>query len=138
VAGVDRLEAAQEARSEAEERPKTATGSVSTFPAQPADRPGGPTLRNHVPGLHANLEIRGSERIALIGPNSAGKSTLLHAITVENLPLVPYRLLPQRLYLLRDDLSVVQNLALLALSADDTQHRARLAPRARCAGHEGS
>lgn len=79
-------------------------------------------------GLHADLEIRGSERIALIGPNSAGKSTLLHAITVENLPLVPYRLLPQRLYLLRDDLSVVQNLALLALSADNTQHRARLAP----------
>jgi ATPase subunit of ABC transporter with duplicated ATPase domains len=42
-------------------------------------------------------------------------------------PLVPYRLLPQRLDLLQDELSVVENLALLAPSAENQERRARLA-----------
>ena len=86
-------------------------------------------LEDHVlrTGVHVDLEIRGPERIALIGPNGAGKSTLLHAITEEQLPRVPYRLLPQRLDLLRDELSVVENLALLAPSAENQERRARLA-----------
>jgi ATPase subunit of ABC transporter with duplicated ATPase domains len=104
-------------------------------------------------GLHADLEIRGPERIALVGPNGAGKSTLLHAIAGQTTgtgeagfaagagagmgrvgdradgaePLVPYRLLPQRLDLLQDELSVVENLALLAPSAENQERRARLA-----------
>jgi ATPase subunit of ABC transporter with duplicated ATPase domains len=78
-------------------------------------------------GLHATVEIRGPERIALVGPNGAGKSTLLHAITSENLPLVPSRLLPQRLDLLADNLSIADNLAILAPGTDNNDRRARLA-----------
>ena len=85
-------------------------------------------------GQQVSLEIRGPERIALVGPNGVGKSTLLHTIagelapttgTVE--PAVPWRLLPQRLDLLDDDLSVVQNLARFAPAADNNTRRARLA-----------
>lgn len=126
----DRLDAASEALAEAEEKvhdddkirvdlPKT------TVPA------GRIVLRleDHVlrTGLRANLEIRGPERIALTGPNGSGKSTLLHAVTASGLPLVPFRLLPQRLDLLDDSLSVVENLALLAPSAENQDRRARLA-----------
>jgi ATPase subunit of ABC transporter with duplicated ATPase domains len=78
-------------------------------------------------GLHADLEIRGPERIALTGPNGAGKSTLLHAIAADDKPLVPWRLLPQRLDLLQDSLSVVENLALLAPSTENQYRRSRLA-----------
>jgi ATPase subunit of ABC transporter with duplicated ATPase domains len=78
-------------------------------------------------GLHADLEIRGPERIALTGPNGAGKSTLLHAIASDDKPLVPWRLLPQRLDLLEDSLSVVENLALLAPSTENQYRRSRLA-----------
>jgi ATPase subunit of ABC transporter with duplicated ATPase domains len=78
-------------------------------------------------GQVCDLEIRGPERIALVGANGAGKSTLLHAIADADRPLVPWRLLPQRLDLLRDELSVVQNLALFAPDADNNERRARLA-----------
>ncbi|HEU4947384.1 MAG TPA: ABC-F family ATP-binding cassette domain-containing protein [Kribbella sp.] len=78
-------------------------------------------------GQEIDLEIRGPERIALVGANGAGKSTLLHAIATSAAPAVPWRLLPQRLDLLRDDLSVGQNLALLAPGADNNERRARLA-----------
>jgi ATPase subunit of ABC transporter with duplicated ATPase domains len=126
----DRLESAQDALADAEEKvhdddkirvdlPKT------TVPA------GRIVLRleDYVlrTGLHADLEIRGPERIALTGPNGAGKSTLLHALTADELPLVPWRLLPQRLDLLQDSLSVVENLALLAPSVENQDRRARLA-----------
>jgi ATPase subunit of ABC transporter with duplicated ATPase domains len=85
-------------------------------------------------GPVGDLEVRGPERIALVGSNGAGKSTLLHTIagdvspiggTVE--PLVPWRLLPQRLDLLDDDLSVVDNVAAFAPDADNNTRRARLA-----------
>ncbi len=126
----ERLDAAAEALAEAEERvhdddkirvdlPKT------TVPA------GRIVLRleDYVlrTGLHADLEIRGPERIALTGANGSGKSTLLHAVTSSGLPLVPSRLLPQRLDLLDDSLSVVENLALLAPSAENQDRRSRLA-----------
>ncbi|WP_020389453.1 ABC-F family ATP-binding cassette domain-containing protein [Kribbella catacumbae] len=126
----DRLDAAQEALADAEEKvhdddkirvdlPKT------TVPAGRVVM----RLEDYVlrTGLHADLEIRGPERIALTGPNGAGKSTLLHALTADELPLVPWRLLPQRLDLLQESLSVVENLALLAPSAENQDRRARLA-----------
>jgi ATPase subunit of ABC transporter with duplicated ATPase domains len=126
----DRLDAAQEALAEAEEKvhdddrirvdlPKT-TVPAGKIVLRMEDY----VLRT---GLRADLEIRGPERIALTGPNGAGKSTLLHAIAADDLPLVPWRLLPQRLDLLQESLSVVENLAILAPSAQNQDRRARLA-----------
>ncbi|TDO52295.1 ATPase subunit of ABC transporter with duplicated ATPase domains [Kribbella sp. VKM Ac-2527] len=126
----ERLEAAQDALADAEERVHDDDTIRVDLPK--TEVPAGRVvlkLEDLVlrTGLHVDLEIRGPERIALIGPNGAGKSTLLHAITEEELPRVPYRLLPQRLDLLRDELSVVENLALLAPSAENQERRARLA-----------
>jgi ATPase subunit of ABC transporter with duplicated ATPase domains len=86
-------------------------------------------LEDHVlrTGAHVELEIRGPERIALTGPNGAGKTTLLESVTGGGLPAVPFRLLPQRLDLLQDDLSIVDNLALLAPSTENQERRSRLA-----------
>ncbi|MEU9048051.1 MULTISPECIES: ABC-F family ATP-binding cassette domain-containing protein [unclassified Kitasatospora] len=85
-------------------------------------------------GGTADLDLRGPERIALVGRNGAGKSTLLRAIAGELAPLegeittpVPLRHLPQRLDLLDDELSVVQNVKLFAPAAGDNAIRARLA-----------
>ncbi|TWD74969.1 ATPase subunit of ABC transporter with duplicated ATPase domains [Kribbella amoyensis] len=126
----ERLDAAQEALADAEERVHDDDAIRVDLPrtAVPAGRVV-LRLEDHVlrTGLPVTLEIRGPERIALTGPNGAGKSTLLHAIAGESLPLVPYRLLPQRLDLLRDDLSIAENLALLAPSTDNNDRRARLA-----------
>ncbi|MFE7189927.1 ABC-F family ATP-binding cassette domain-containing protein [Kitasatospora sp. NPDC057541] len=85
-------------------------------------------------GITADLDLRGPERIALIGRNGAGKSTLLRTIAGELAPLegevvtpVPLRHLPQRLDLLDDGLSVVGNVKLFAPGAGDNAVRARLA-----------
>ncbi|WBQ07239.1 ABC-F family ATP-binding cassette domain-containing protein [Kribbella sp. CA-293567] len=126
----DRLDAAQEALTDAEEKVHDDDKIRVDLPktAVPAGRIV-LRLEDYVlrTGLHADLEIRGPERIALTGPNGAGKSTLLHALTGDDLPLVPWRLLPQRLDLLRDSLSVVENLALLAPGVENQDRRARLA-----------
>ncbi|MEY9965832.1 ATPase subunit of ABC transporter with duplicated ATPase domains [Streptacidiphilus sp. MAP12-16] len=86
------------------------------------------------PGTSLTLELRGPERIALVGGNGAGKTTLLRTITGELpplggevLPFVPLRYLPQRLDVLDDGLSVVGNVARLAPAAGDNAIRARLA-----------
>jgi ATPase subunit of ABC transporter with duplicated ATPase domains len=126
----ERLESAQEALSEAEslvhdddtirvDLPKTAVPAGRIVLR----------LEDHVlrTGAHVELEIRGPERIALTGPNGAGKTTLLESVTGGELPAVPFRLLPQRLDLLRDDLSIVDNLALLAPSTENQERRSRLA-----------
>ncbi|MER7704613.1 ABC-F family ATP-binding cassette domain-containing protein [Kitasatospora sp. NPDC097605] len=85
-------------------------------------------------GITADLDLRGPERIALVGRNGAGKSTLLRAIAGELPPLrgevvtpVPLRHLPQRLDLLDDKLTVVGNVKLFAPGAGDNAVRARLA-----------
>ncbi|MFE2176514.1 ABC-F family ATP-binding cassette domain-containing protein [Kitasatospora sp. NPDC059462] len=85
-------------------------------------------------GITAHLDLRGPERIALVGRNGAGKSTLLRTIAGELAPLegevttpVPLRHLPQRLDLLDDKLTVVGNVKLFAPGTGDNAVRARLA-----------
>jgi ATPase subunit of ABC transporter with duplicated ATPase domains len=127
---LDRLETAQEALTEAEalvhddDRIRIDLPETVVPAGRVVLRLDGFTLRT---GQVCDLEIRGPERIALVGANGAGKSTLLHAIAETGLPLVPWRLLPQRLDLLADDLTVAENLAVFAPQADNNLRRARLA-----------
>ncbi|MFI7612782.1 ABC-F family ATP-binding cassette domain-containing protein [Nonomuraea terrae] len=96
--------------------------TVLTLPLEPGEVPA------EEPGLKVleTLVIRGPERIALLGPNGSGKTTLLKRI-VEQGAHVPVRYLPQRLDLLDDRLSVVDNVRALAPSAPVNEVRARLA-----------
>ena len=126
----ERLESAQGALADAESMVHD-DDTIRVDLPKTAVPPGRVVLRleDHVlrTGAHVDLEIRGPERIALTGPNGAGKTTLLQAITGGGLPVVPFRYLPQRLDLLRDDLSIVDNLALLAPSTENQERRSRLA-----------
>ncbi|MFE4368318.1 ATP-binding cassette domain-containing protein [Streptomyces sp. NPDC056835] len=81
-----------------------------------------------------NLQVHGPERIALVGRNGAGKTTVLRTLTGELAPLsgeartfVPLRFLPQRLDVLDDELSVAANVARLAPGVTDNHIRAQLA-----------
>ncbi|MFF3545370.1 ABC-F family ATP-binding cassette domain-containing protein [Streptomyces platensis] len=85
-------------------------------------------------GVHANLELRGPERIALTGHNGSGKTTLLRTVAGEIPPEsgtaethVPYRFLPQRLEVLDPALTVAENVARFAPDATNNRIRARLA-----------
>ncbi|MEU6195756.1 ABC-F family ATP-binding cassette domain-containing protein [Streptomyces sp. NPDC047061] len=80
------------------------------------------------------LDLRGPERIALIGRNGAGKTTLLRTIAGELAPVageahahVPLRFLPQRLDVLDPELTVAENVARFAPDAGNNRIRARLA-----------
>ncbi len=82
----------------------------------------------------ADLILRGPERIALTGPNGAGKTTLLRAIaglaerpglTVRRGAVTGY--LPQRLDILDDERSVVDNVRAAAPAASVNEVRASLA-----------
>ncbi|MEU7026180.1 ABC-F family ATP-binding cassette domain-containing protein [Streptomyces sp. NPDC046275] len=84
--------------------------------------------------VEGGFELRGPERVALLGRNGAGKTTLLRALAGELAPVagevgvhVPLRFLPQRLDVLDDGLSVVQNVARFAPRATPNEIRARLA-----------
>ncbi|MEW2612134.1 ABC-F family ATP-binding cassette domain-containing protein [Streptomyces sp. NPDC047880] len=84
--------------------------------------------------VKGGLELRGPERVALIGRNGAGKTTLLRTITGELAPEagevvahVPLRFLPQRLDVLDGELSVAENVARYAPDATNNRVRARLA-----------
>ncbi|MGW2230934.1 ABC-F family ATP-binding cassette domain-containing protein [Streptomyces formicae] len=84
--------------------------------------------------VKGEFELRGPERIALIGRNGAGKTTLLRtiagelpAVSGEALPHVPMRFLPQRLDVLDDELTVVENVRAYAPDATNNRVRARLA-----------
>jgi ATPase subunit of ABC transporter with duplicated ATPase domains len=86
------------------------------------------------PGVLAEFIVRGPERIALVGPNGAGKTTLLRAITgLAGRAGVDVRLdavvgyLPQRLDILDDSLSVVDNVRAAAPAASVNEVRASLA-----------
>ncbi|MFJ2715448.1 ABC-F family ATP-binding cassette domain-containing protein [Streptomyces sp. NPDC087437] len=84
--------------------------------------------------VDGGLDLRGPERVALIGRNGAGKTTLLRTVAGELPPLsgevtahVPARFLPQRLDILDGELSVAENVARLAPGATNNRIRARLA-----------
>ncbi|MFD8703835.1 ABC-F family ATP-binding cassette domain-containing protein [Kitasatospora sp. NPDC059648] len=125
-----RVTAAEEAvRDDAEIRvdlPRTAVpAGRGVLTLQKVRLPGGATV---------DLDLRGPERIALVGRNGSGKTTLLRTIAGELAPLegmvttqVPLRHLPQRLDLLDDELTVAENVKLFAPGAGDNAVRARLA-----------
>jgi ATPase subunit of ABC transporter with duplicated ATPase domains len=140
----DRLEEAEQAvRDDAEIRvdlPATAVPAGRTVltltglsgphwhPAPPAPRTA------PAPSALTELIVRGPERIALTGPNGAGKTTLLRAIAgLAPRPGVGVRLgavvgyLPQRLDILDDSLSVVDNVRAAAPAASVNEVRASLA-----------
>ncbi|MBZ4321333.1 ABC-F family ATP-binding cassette domain-containing protein [Streptomyces huiliensis] len=84
--------------------------------------------------VDGEFELRGPERIALVGRNGAGKTTLLRTVageldadSGEATAHVPLRFLPQRLDVLDDELTVVENVARFAPEATPNEIRARLA-----------
>ncbi|MFD3735073.1 ABC-F family ATP-binding cassette domain-containing protein [Streptomyces sp. NPDC058632] len=84
--------------------------------------------------VEGGFELRGPERVALIGRNGTGKTTLLRTVAGELPPVsgqavaqVPLRFLPQRLDVLDGGLSVAENVARFAPDATDNRIRARLA-----------
>ncbi|RDG39610.1 ABC transporter ATP-binding protein [Streptomyces corynorhini] len=88
----------------------------------------------HGAEVRGELAVHGPERIALVGRNGAGKTTLLRTVAGELAPVsgealarVPLRFLPQRLDVLDDGLSVVENVARLAPEATNNVIRAQLA-----------
>lgn len=88
----------------------------------------------HGARVRGEFEVRGPERIALVGRNGAGKATLLRTLAGELTPAageatahLPLRFLPQRLDVLDDALSVVENVARFAPDATENRIRAKLA-----------
>ena len=89
-------------------------------------------------GRLAELVVRGPERVALTGPNGAGKTTLLRALARTGGPAGPldgagvrrnaaFGYLPQRLDILDDQLTVVENVRAVAPRASVNEVRAGLA-----------
>ncbi|WP_406740580.1 ABC-F family ATP-binding cassette domain-containing protein [Streptomyces atratus] len=126
-----REEAAEAIRDDAEIRvslPHTAVPAGRTVLSLHELRPRFGRLRE------GSLQVRGPERIALVGRNGAGKTTLLRTLTGELAPLsgesmtfVPTRFLPQRLDVLDEELSVAANVARTAPGVTDNHIRAQLA-----------
>jgi ATPase subunit of ABC transporter with duplicated ATPase domains len=96
------------------------------------------TLENlelaHGASVKGIVDLRGPERIALVGRNGAGKTTLLRTVAGELAPVagearahVPMRFLPQRLDVLDDASTVAENVARFAPGATNNRVRARLA-----------
>jgi ATPase subunit of ABC transporter with duplicated ATPase domains len=105
---------------------------AATPAAAPAAAPAAPV--SPVASVLAELIVRGPERIALTGPNGAGKTTVLRAIAgLAPRPGVAVRLgavvgyLPQRLDILDESLSVVDNVRVAAPAASVNDVRAGLA-----------
>ena len=102
---------------------------ATSAPTAPAAPPA-----SSVTPVVADLIVCGPERIALTGPNGAGKTTLLRAIAgLAAVPGVAVRLgavvgyLPQRLDILDESLSVVDNVRAAAPAASVNEVRAGLA-----------
>ncbi|MEU3231085.1 ABC-F family ATP-binding cassette domain-containing protein [Nocardiopsis alba] len=142
----ERLEAAREGLERAEEAVRDDDTIRITLPG--TEVPAGHDvleLRDTVPGPEAGaLYLRGPERVALTGPNGSGKTTLLRAIVArasgepaaETGHGPPVRVahvtgrvgyLPQRLDVLDEEASVLDNLRAAAPSAGTRTLRAGLA-----------
>jgi ATPase subunit of ABC transporter with duplicated ATPase domains len=89
------------------------------------DLPGTEVPRGRVVLDGDDLAVSGPDRIAVVGPNGSGKTTLLLRLVAD--ARVPVALLPQRLDLLDDDLTVFENVAAAAPGADRNAVRAALA-----------
>ena len=76
-------------------------------------------------GEGLGLHLRGPERVAVTGDNGSGKTTLLRAIA--DAARVPHGFLTQRLELLDDEASVLDNVRAKAPEADQSLLRTRLA-----------
>ncbi len=94
----------------------------------------GLVLRHGVAVLDGALDLSGPDRVALVGGNGSGKTTLLHTLAGRLAPSagtveapVPLGLLPQRLDVLDDGLTVVENVAAAAPDVDPHIVRATLA-----------
>jgi ATPase subunit of ABC transporter with duplicated ATPase domains len=114
---------------------RRADGDARSSEADQDGGPGGQAVRDSV-GTLAELIVRGPERLALTGPNGAGKTTMLHVITGELASRVPglavrrteaLGYLPQRLDVLDDSLTVVENVRAVAPAASPNEVRAGLA-----------
>jgi len=110
--------------------PASGTPAAAQTPTHPAP----PTPDAPAVAALAELILRGPERIALTGPNGAGKTTLIRVIAgLAKRPGVTVRLgavtgyLPQRLDILDDSLSVVDNVRVAAPAASVNEVRASLA-----------
>ena len=133
----DRLESARGRLTDAEDRLRADREIRIDLPGTAVPR-GRVVLRTdhlvlrHGPTL--DLDVHGPDRIALVGPNGAGKTTLLHTLAGRLAPAsgsvdvrVPLGLLPQRLDVLDDGLTVVENVAAAAPDVDPHDVRAALA-----------
>jgi len=120
--------------SEAPALPRLAEMPASPDPAEARGAEVAPEGELAPPPALEDLIVRGPERIALTGPNGAGKTTLLRAIAgLAERPGITVRLgavvgyLPQRLDILDDSLSVVDNVRATAPAASVNEVRAGLA-----------
>jgi ATPase subunit of ABC transporter with duplicated ATPase domains len=89
--------------------------------------PAGRTVLRHEPPDGPALVVRGPERIALLGRNGAGKTTLLRRILAGGTASVPVGYLPQRLDVLDERRTVLENVRRFASSATPHEVRAQLA-----------
>lgn len=97
--------------------------ATDVHPGQQVARLDEVTLRS---GQEVSLHITGPERIAVVGPNGIGKTTLLDALA-ESPPFVPCRALPQRLDVFDETGSLVDNVAAAAPHATGEEIRGQLA-----------
>ncbi|TDC96473.1 ABC-F family ATP-binding cassette domain-containing protein [Actinomadura sp. 7K507] len=137
----ERLAGARTRLTEAEEAVREDAGIRIELPATrvPAGRTvatvTGLSAPEPEPGTLTELIVRGPERIALTGPNGSGKTTLLRALTGDRVPdgvsvkigVDGVRYLPQRLDVLDEDLSVLDNVRTHAPSVPPSRIRAGLA-----------
>jgi ATPase subunit of ABC transporter with duplicated ATPase domains len=124
----DRLQSARETLTEAEQAVRDDNRIRIDLPATAV--PAGRTILQV-----GKLVVRGPERIAVIGANGSGKTTLLEAIAGRRphpwpgvgAPAVPVAYLPQRLEILDDARSVLDNVRVAAPAATPQDVRSRLA-----------
>jgi ATPase subunit of ABC transporter with duplicated ATPase domains len=124
----DKLEAARSALTDAEQ-------AVRDDDRIRVDLPGTAVPAGRTVLQVGELIVRGPERIGLVGPNGSGKTTLLEAIAGRRrhprpgvgAPAVPVAYLPQRLDVLDDRHTVLENVRAAAPTATPHEIRARLA-----------